>query len=230
MSSVSEAVWQGKKGGLEGQLEQADKLEQQGDAFGAHCLRASAYYSRRKLMQAKYWAQRAIDLMAPRTGGPQPTHGQCDVLATVLLRRWLWMKADPHAAAQLFQMGLARFDVPAHSRALMEIGLAEVYLLLGQRGTCTPHIDTALSEAQPERYGSTDLVQHQRQCCRVWHRAAVLMHKLGKHQVAKTYWDRALNDASHPTWGAAGQVKKIKRERFITKYLWWLQRLRLLPS
>jgi hypothetical protein len=212
-------------------LADANQVEQNGNRLGAQVLRASAYYSHvgRYLMKnllrawvlfraAKNEVRRILgDTPAP--GDHNLTDGQCDVIGTILLRRWLWEGSEPAKAMLLFNLGLAQEDVPPHSRALMTIGLAEACYLLGEHGVCVQYIDAAIAIALLDG----DTIHHKRQCCRVWRRAAVLMHKLGKRQPAKTYWERALADATHPIWGSKDQLNKIHQERFKLRWLWWLQ-------
>ena len=142
--STGEKIWQNKIDGALKALEEARRMLRSGDKLGAYVKIASAHYSFatgqtgflrrlaavRSFIRAKHWVRKAARFVQPEQQIRQErydvlTHGQCDVIGTILLRRLLWVEDDPFEAFLFFDAGLKKENVPPHSRALLHMGAAE---------------------------------------------------------------------------------------------------------
>ena len=101
--SVADLVWSQEPAGFTQSLERADALDKT-DCIAADILRASTFYSYSKDPQhpirsfanfcvAKRYA-RMVAKEQLKPAAPTLTDGQYDVIGTILLRRWLWQKAE----------------------------------------------------------------------------------------------------------------------------------------
>ncbi|OGZ46171.1 MAG: hypothetical protein A3C84_04920 [Candidatus Ryanbacteria bacterium RIFCSPHIGHO2_02_FULL_48_12] len=235
MYSTREKVWQRDLQGFQEQLTQARDLEQEGRCIEAYCLFATAYYSHYasqikrhpiraflEFCQAKRYAELAFE----ESFSQQVilSHSKCDVIATILLRRWLWQKANPTRAGLLLDVGLAKADLPPHSHALMTMGLAEAHYLLGNKEGCVAKVEEALAhEASLET--EQDQVQAHRQFCRVLRRAFTLYFKLGHVDKASGCFQKALEYAADQRWKSEDQHKKLLWERAVLRlpaFVQWL--------
>jgi len=218
-TTTAEQIWRGDFVGLYAAFGDAEKLDRQGKTFEADVVRASALYSYssnwrhpvRSLWNfwvARHYTSRAVRHVRRQT--PEISHGQCDVLATILLRGWLWMRPSPREAMALFQIGLNLPDVPPHSRALMMIGVAEAHYLLGDSGTdyIWAYIRAAMMYEGLTKEEQDQKLAH-RQFCRVLRRAMVLEWRIGGKVDAIELRNKARIYAKHPEYGSADQLRKI---------------------
>ena len=190
---TQELVWQGAEEGFRATLTAANEAGECGRTIDAHCMRASAYYSRyaslipRHIVQAvktfrlARWHARLAHHAMHRQGYDGVTHGQFDVVGTILLRSWLWYRPNPKLAHDLLRRGLGLNHVPPHARALMIMGLAEARYLQRRHRECLGLIEQALI-LEKELNFEEDLPQAQRQFARVLRRAGALLYRLGESQ------------------------------------------------
>jgi hypothetical protein len=139
------------------------------------------------------------------------SHGQCDVLGTVFLDGWLWLKPQVSLAMSLLHEGLSFPDVPPHARALMTIGKAKGYSLFGNRTRCEEMAIQALSYEDSVKT-EPDQVQAHRQFARVLRRAMTLAHKYDGYENVLELHARALRMARDPRWRSRDQINKIYAE------------------
>lgn len=219
-SIIGEQIWQGDHNGFLKQLCDAGELVKGGQAIQGYCLCATAYYShyasqlRRKPWRAVFEfgrAQNYARLVARTAMLSELSHGQCDVVGTILLRRWLWMRGDAGIAVDFLIGGLDKEDVPYHSRALMTIGLAEGYFRLTRRNECFVAMTAALS-FESFVWEEKDQKQARRQFSRVLRRAATLYFRLGDTLNADHIHEKALEYTNHPDYGSKDQAMKIRQE------------------
>ena len=226
---TQELVWQGKEEGLQAVLVAADEAIKGGDTIGAHCLRASAYHSRYAALiprnigtaftmfrLARWHAYLAYYTMH-RQGYAGVTHGQFDVVATILLKSWLWHRPNPKLAHDLLKRGLALSNVPPHARALMIIGLAESRYLRRRRRECPGLIEQALLIEKDLAF-EDDYDQARRQFARVLRRAGVLQYRLGSHEQALSSFARAKTIVELGSTKSADQAWK-QRLSFLYMYI-----------
>ena len=222
MDSTEEKVWQGDPAGLQEQLTQARKLKHEGKLLDAYCMYASAYYSHytselnrnpfRALYEfwlARQYAWRAFKHSAK--AATEPSYGQCEVLASVFLEGWLWLRPDVSLAMSFLHEGLSQPDVPPHARALMTIGKAKGYCLLGNRKQSEEMALQALSYEDDIKTES-DQVQAHRQFTRVLRRAMTLAHTYDGYENVLEFHSRALRMARDPRWRSRDQINKIYGE------------------
>ncbi len=207
--ATGELIWQGHPQGLREALLDAQDKGKLGDTLSAAVMSASALYSYMhgiaapyRLLRARYWVEEARRLGSPG-GYAKLTHDQCDVIGTTLLRQWLWIRPQPQIALEFFVLGLARADVPPHSRALLLIGKAEAHYLLGEHEQSWDVLDEVITQAHdlaverdPEKPHEWQAQAHiNRQMTRVYRRAMILADKLGKRVTATHCYLSALQCA-----------------------------------
>lgn len=237
-NSASENIWKGNYEGLYQKLQEALRLEDEGNKLAALVVRASAFYSyvsrtHRPLRslwnfaQAKHNARLAAHhVRFSEDGWKHITHDQCDVIGTILLRRFFWWESEVREALGFFQHGLHLNTAPAHSRALLHMGCAEAFHLLNEDRASIVHLKEALGfqrqvDAEPDR------VQANRQFTRVLRRAMVLSSQLPQDYEEGSVYDpnslylKADEYATHPQWGSESQVEKLDQAlREIGRPVW----------
>lgn len=182
--------------------------------------RASLYYSYRLAVPLFFpypfmmWAAEqlvwvALDLV--NRGRGRLSHGDCDVVGTILLRRRCL-----EGARKYLSLGLA-LNPPPHSEALLRIGMAEVayeqarrassYERLRHDAEVHEYISTAL-RLRPAVEQEEDRVQALRQFCRVLLRAAVLERRRSQLGTAADLYKKAQAIANDPVTGSRGQRLK----------------------
>lgn len=225
--STNRKIRQGDPTGYAEQLADMQNLESKAISLTTYCGFATLYYSLYSLevganfvlafmefRMAKRFAgisaQKILDLPDP-VGTLEVSHGQCHAVAAILLRRWLWLDADPETAGELLKIGLAKPDVPPHIQALMKISQAEIEYLSGQTDECMSKISEAL-EWEWLLITEVDSKLAYRQFCRVLRRAFILSWKIGHTLAAENYRNRAEKIAADPQWQSEDQIRKIELE------------------
>lgn len=155
--------------------------------------------------------------------------GQCDVIGTILLRRFFWIKPDPLRARLFLHAGL-RKNPASESEALLRIGLAEVGAVRGLTQVSKEEAERALElrlTAIPVRGLSKAqfkerAVQIDRQFTRVFRRAMVLAWNRGDPITARSCYLEALKLATDSESGSKSQEQKLTRawDR-LQKPRWW---------
>ncbi len=225
MITAGEQVWQKDSAGLTEQLAQAYTLETEGKLLEAYLLRTTAFYSHYasqllhnpiralyEFSQAKQYARATLGIIEKK-GFDALSDGQCDVLATVLIRRWLWVrptKNDLFYAPILWEFGQRKNPLP-HSAALMHLGMAETYYLEREFDACKEEIAAAL-HLQTRVQAEINRTLAYRQFSRVLRRAALLSYKLGDHDHATELIAEARRFALHYAHGSRDQLYKINAE------------------
>lgn len=226
--TTGELVWQGHPQGLREALLDAQDKEKLGDELSAAVMRASALYSYARgmaapyrLLRARHYAEKARRLGSVN-GWETLSHGQCDVIGTILLRRFLWIRPKPNIALDFFNRGLARASVSPENQALFFIGKAEAYELLcsmsGERERriiykreCSENIARALAfESDVFVRGDDTPPQAARQYTRVLRRAFVLAWKCENVEQAVNLYAKAKAQARSKKWGSLSQLEKIQ--------------------
>jgi len=233
--STSEKVWQGNPEGFQEQLEQARALERQNKSIEAYVLYATACYSHYSSLlrshplqaflefrQAKRYARLLGKIHEGDKFLSALSHGQCDIIGTILLRRWLWLRADPKTAMKFLYAGLDKSHVPAHSVALMIMGIAEGNFLLGKECESEEGLLLVLTYRQSVE-GEPDVLHARRQFCRVLRRAFGLHYKLGHIEMARDLHCEALECSE--LCESKDQFDKIQLEWKILHWPKWVQAL-----
>jgi len=223
MTATSEKIWRGDPRGLREALLNAKELEGQGNLLDAAVMRASAFYSYvhgvlalHRLYRARFYAEEAAALFAEKVrkeGEAKVSHGQCDVIGTILLRRVLWKKPNPSEALKFFVTGLNKSGMPFHSRALLYMGKAEAMHLMGS----LDQADMFLHEAvwlEEEVLAERNLTFARRQFLRVLRRAFVLAHHIGRFDLAHDLYAQAKTYAAkEPDIAVATRaMERVQRE------------------
>jgi hypothetical protein len=239
MSETAKKVWSADPAGFEGQLNTAYEHYLNGKFLAANVLYASAYYSHFKthlvgknpfrwflgIMEfqlsrkhARLAAGHIFHIALPGS----VSHGEYDTVATPFLRSWFIIRPDPKIAERLLKDGLALSDVPAHSRALMTIGLAEASYFLGKPCEDIQNIIERALRLEPAVFKEDDRGQALLQFARVFSRAATLYYHMGFRDtsanchlsaldcVTKAEEEKGINlDYQRAKYGRAWSVTKL---------------------
>lgn len=223
MTKTSERIWQNDWRGLVGALREARRIAKN-YPLQAWVERASALYSfaggqRERGILARgagficfllAKGARTNALTYAGDGYRNLSAEQCDVLGTITLRGIPMIPGDPLSAERLFRAGLKRekCSLP-HIRALLNIGLAEAELALGNKSFAKIFISDALT-MQAAVFREKDAIQARRQWIRVLRRAGTVLHSIGDRGYARELWVKAELLANDPDFGSAGQSAKLR--------------------
>lgn len=152
-TSTEEKVWRGDPSGLREVLAEADKAEQAERKVDARVARAYAYYwystwrlnplrARWDLARARHYTQQVIDIL--ETGKFYLTAAQCEIIGTILLHKRKWGRNHVRQARCFLFLGLNK-SPHNHTKALINVGLAESHAQLMQRDNVEYFIKYALA-------------------------------------------------------------------------------------
>jgi hypothetical protein len=213
--TASAKIWQGDRAGLREKLEEAQRLDDQHRSLEANVMRASAWYSCagnapsrweafRAFSRGRQFAERAVRLLALESDH-FVTGDQLDVMGTIVLRQFLWIRAKPHEALRLFYAGLKKPAMP-HTKALIHMGIAEARDWLGEKVAARNNMEIALS-LEELTLTEPNPIDAKRQLSRVMRRAAVLSWKYGNKPQAEVLHKKARRYAIEGD--ASSQVDKL---------------------